>query len=779
MISPESISLFLAEHYGLVAHAEPLAGEVDSNFLLHGENGSRWVLKIAPRGADTNLLMAQLLALQHCAAKAFPFVPQPVAARNGALLVDFPDPQGPRPARMLTYLPGTPLAHHRPASAWLLRHIGAFLARLDQALADFDHPALHRSGFLWDIRRAALVIHERLAYLPPALQAIVETIAERFTRYVAPWLEALPHQIIHQDANDYNLLVHNGNFTGLVDFGDMLHGPRVAEVAVAAAYALLDETHPLDKAAEVVAGYHTWTPLTAEELALLDDLIRARLAMSAAIAAERRHTQPDNPYLQISARPVHRALHALAEISHTAAQERLLRDCVLPGPRVHPVPHLRYPALLQKRRTLLGRNLSLHYRRPIHMVRAFGQYMYDAEGRAYLDCVNNVPHVGHNHPRVVAALARQATLLNTNTRYLYEPIVELAERLSAKLPDRLRVWFFVNSGSEANDLALRLAWTYTGQKDVLVLEGAYHGNLSSLIAISPYKFDGPGGQGAPPWVHKLPMPCAYRGIYRNEPNPARAYGDHARQVIARVQEQGRGIAAFIAEAMMGTGGQVVFPPGTLQEIYQAVREAGGVCIADEVQIGFGRVGTHFWGFETQGVVPDIVTFGKPMGNGHPLAAVVTTPEIAEAFHTGMEYFNTFGGNPVSCAVGLAVLDVLDEEGLQEHARVVGDHLKSLLWEIAKLHPLIGDVRGSGLFLGVELVRDPDTLEPAAEEAHALVEFARTRGVLLGVDGPFHNVLKIKPPLPFTQADAERLAEVIHAGLTSIEAKSLCRPRHEP
>ena len=302
---------------------------------------------------------------------------------------------------------------------------------------------------------------------------------------------------------------------------------------------------------------------------------------------------------------------------------------------------------------------------------------------------------------------------------------------------------------------------------MLVLEGGYHGNLGALVDLSPYKHAGPGGMGAPEWVHPLPMPCAYRGVHREAADPGALYAEDAEGAILELEGAGRGLAGFLGEAIMGTGGQVVFPEGTLRQIYERVRGAGGVCIADEVQIGFGRVGTHYWGFETQGVIPDIVTVGKPFGNGHPLGAVVTTRAIASAFDNGMEYFNTFGGNPVSCAVGLAVMDVIDEEGLQAHALDVGALLKLSLEAMQAAHPLFGDVRGSGLFLGIELVRNRETLEPAAKEAAGIVERLKERGVLLSVDGLLHNVIKIKPPLPFSQADAKRLVRELEEALSAV------------
>lgn len=411
--------------------------------------------------------------------------------------------------------------------------------------------------------------------------------------------------------------------------------------------------------------------------------------------------------------------------------------------------------ILEMRRRTLSPALSVSYRRPLKIVRGFRQYLYDADGRPYLDSVNNVAHVGHTHPRVVEAIRKQAAVLNTNTRYLHDNIVEYARRLAEKLPPPLGVFFFVNSGSEANDLALRLASSHTGRKDVIVLEGAYHGNLSSTIDISPYKFDGPGGKGSPPHVHKVLTPDIYRGPFRAaDPEAGRKYAGHVEEALAVLRAQDRGPAAFIHESLLSCAGQIVLPAGFLQAAYKAVRAAGGVCIADEVQVGFGRVGTHFWGFETQGVSPDIVTMGKPIGNGHPLGAVVTTPEIAASFRTGMEYFNTYGGNPVSCAAGLAVLDVIEEEGLQRNALEVGARLKAGLDGLKFKHPQIGDVRGLGLFLGVEFVRNRVTLDPAGEEAAYIAERMRDKGILVSTDGLHHNVIKIKPPLVYTMTNAD-------------------------
>lgn len=424
--------------------------------------------------------------------------------------------------------------------------------------------------------------------------------------------------------------------------------------------------------------------------------------------------------------------------------------------------------ILHIRKNHLGKSLSTSYQDPLHIVRGSGQYLYSKEGQQYLDCVNNVCHVGHCHPHVVRAGQQQMEILNTNTRYLHDNLALYARRLTSLLPDALRVCFFVNSGSEANELALRLANIYTGQQDLLVMDAAYHGNTGGLVEISPYKYEGKGGFQPRPHVHKVMLPDGYRGPYKYDDKEAGIkYAESVAETIASLKKQGRGPSAFIAESLASCGGQVELSKGYLETVYAHVRAAGGVCIADEVQVGFGRVGSHFWGFETHNVQPDIVTMGKPIGNGHPMAAVVTTTKIANAFANGMEYFNTFGGNPVSCAIGIAVLDVIANEGLQQHAWHLGRHFKSRLNELKAKHKLIGDVRGRGLFLGIEFVRDHTTLEPADTEATAIVErMKKDHGVLLSTDGPLHNVIKIKPPMQFEQKNADfvvdKLDQVLQA-----------------
>jgi len=447
------------------------------------------------------------------------------------------------------------------------------------------------------------------------------------------------------------------------------------------------------------------------------------------------------------------------------ASERALWQSLSPDPNLiigipltrFPLPQIAAQTTLSERKRRIGSNVSLSYRRPLKIVRGWRQYLYDESGRAFLDAYNNVPVCGHSHPRVVEAVQRQIALLNTNTRYLHDNVLRYAERLTALLPPSLSVCYFVNSATEANELALRLVRTRTGRHDMIVLEHAYHGHSSSLIDISPYKFNGPGGTGRKPWVHVAPIADDYRGAYkRSDPTAGAKYAAQVERMI------GAGVrpAGFIAESLPSVGGQIVFPPGYLAGVYRAVRAVGGLCIADEVQTGFARIGHPFWGFETQDVVPDVVVLGKPIGNGFPLGAVVTTPDIARAFDNGMEFFSTFGGNPVACAAGLAVLDVLRDEKLGENCQRVGERLRARLARLKDVNPLVGDVRGLGLFLGVELVRDRLTLEPADDAASYIVNRLRDEAILAGTDGPHHNVVKIRPPLCFGESDADFLADTL-------------------
>jgi len=995
----------LAARFGVRGRARELTSERDQNFLIEGDG--QIVLKIANAGEDRAFLEAQQAVLRHLATRTS-VTPRVVPTESGADFTQIDTDNRQHVVWAVSHLPGRLLAHVGHRDEAFYEDFGRRVGEICAILADFDHSAAHRE-FYWDLASArSMVAAHRAAIEDKELAAVVDRFTSVFDEQVAPTLESLPRGVVHGDINDHNVLVEprgastldGWRVSGIVDFGDMVHSYRVADLAIAMAYCMLEAEDPLSIAAAIVRGFTEHVRLSDEELSVVFALATLRLCASVCIAADQTRREPGNEYLAVSQASIRRTLPRLTAIPLRLA-EIILRDAagrpavekrervidflrradpaqvleldvrdapimavdlsidspllsgdprendepsltkrlfarmadhgvrvgvggydeprlvyVAPafslGPRptdehrtihigldlfaeagtvvsapldgtVHafadnafpqdygPViilrhetdtgddfftlyghlsreslielrvgdrvragapiatlgapevnggwtPHLHMqimldllglgtdfpgvappsrrrawidlcpdpnllvrvpqsrlapadPSLaktLDARRARIGGNLSVAYKRPVKIVRGWMQYLYDDEGRCFIDAYNNVPHVGHCHPRVVEAGVEQMRILNTNTRYLNDKLAAYSEKLLSTLPPELEVCYFVNSASEANELALRLSRAFTGAKDMIVLDAAYHGNTTSLIDISPYKHAGSGGTGAPDWVHVAPLADDYRGPFkRNDPTAAARYAAMVGEIIEDLRSRNVRLAGFIAETCPSVGGQLVFPRGYLRDVYSLVRDAGGVCIADEVQTGLGRMGTSFWAFENQDVVPDIVVMGKPLGNGHPIGAVATTRAIADAFDNGMEFFSTFGGNTVSCAIGMAVLDVVREEQLQAHARLVGERMLVNLRALAERYPVIGDVRGSGLFLGVELVRDRETLAPATAEASFVVNRMRERGVLIGTDGPYHSVLKIRPPMPFGLDDAVILVEALDHSLREL------------
>ncbi|WES64866.1 aminotransferase [Microbacter sp. GSS18] len=419
--------------------------------------------------------------------------------------------------------------------------------------------------------------------------------------------------------------------------------------------------------------------------------------------------------------------------------------------------------LLERRDAVFAEVQEHYYTAPPVMVRGWREHLIDADGRVYLDTLNNVTAVGHAHPRLADAVARQWRLLNTNSRFHYPSVVEFSERLAELVPDPLDTVFLVNSGSEAVDLALRLARTWSGRPDVLAVAEAYHGWTYLTDAVSTSVADNPAAlQTRPAWVHTVPSPHPFRGVHADDPD---RYASEAAEKIARLGEAGRPVGAFVAETAFGNGGGMFLPDGYLAEVYDAVRAAGGLAVADEVQVGYGRLGEWFWGFEQQGVVPDIVAVAKSMGSGHPLGAVITTREIAARYRSGGYFFSSAGGSPVSSVVGLTVLDIMRDEDLVGNARRVGGRLRAKLLELGERHPILAAVHGAGLYLGPEFVRDRATWEPATDETAAICRRLRELGVIAQPTGDHQNILKIKPPLCFDDDSADALVAALDHILT--------------
>lgn len=632
----------------------------------------------------------------------------------------------------------------------LMVSFGTALGTMDKTLLAHYDAVFAAKETLWDLKYFKNNIHY-LEDIPDSKDRnLVRYFFLQFDEQIVPIQHGLRKSLIHNDANDWNVLTRNNTVSGFIDFGDMCHTWLINELAVGLTYMMMHQENPLETAEMMLTAYHKVLPLQEIELDALYYLIAARLCTSVCNSAHTKKRKPESEYITISEQPAWALLRVWLRINPIKAKDRFRKACGFPQTAKQ---HL--GKQLQRRANHLSPALSLSYTTPIQMSRSAFQFMYDVEGNTILDAYNNIMQVGHCHPKVVAAGQGTMARLNTNTRYIYEELLSYSEKLLAKFPPQLSKVFFVNSGSAASDLAIRMAKTHTQKAKVMVLENGYHGNTQYGIEISHYKYNHKGGTGKAASILETPMPKVYGSGFRQESRAAEHYAGIAQQQIYDAHQS---IAAFIAEPIVGCGGQVPLAQGYLQQLYPTVRAQGGICISDEVQVGFGRLGTHFWGFEMHGVIPDMVILGKPMGNGHPIGALVTTAEIAESFDNGMEFFSSFGGNPVSCAIGEAVLDVIEEDKLQAQALETGNYLKMALVRLQRHFQEIGDVRGSGLFLGVELITANG--QPNTHLAQLVKNQLRKRNILISTDGPYDSVLKIKPPLYFTMDNGKELVDNI-------------------
>jgi 4-aminobutyrate aminotransferase-like enzyme/Ser/Thr protein kinase RdoA (MazF antagonist) len=767
----DAVRRLAAEQYGLEGDLQPLISERDQNFRITTAKGERFVFKIANRDEDPGVVDLQAQGLLHVE-RTDPGmnVPRIRRNRNGEPYGWATGPDGSRHIlRTVTWVAGEELRRQTLTPA-LLRSVGGTVARLARALRGFHHPSA-RHPLLWDVTQLANLRPHAHYIADKEGRARVERALDSFTADILPGLARLRHQVIHNDANGDNMVVDPANpdaAAGIIDFGDMIHTVLAADPAVAASDLSKFDGDILTPICEIVAGYDAVNPLEEDEIDVLYDLMVARYALTLVIIAW-RNSQPDGPgYLVEYEKPSHRALEIFLTAGRDKVRRRLRDACRFPV--YCPKPGETgiaddTAALLQKRMRYLGRTLELSYENPVHVVKGQGPWLFAADGTRLLDAYNNVPQVGHAHPHVARAVARQAAALNTNTRYLYRIILDYAERLTATMPKGLEACLFVNSGSEANDAAFRMAKLVTGNTGAIVMEAAYHGISESIDALSPYDLK---KRPLQPHVRTLMAPDPYRGPWKaGEADLAAKYAADADRAIRELRQAGFGVAAFMIDSGFTSNGIPSVPAGYMELVCQKVRAAGGLIIADEVQCGFARMGTHMWGIETHGVVPDFITTGKPIGNGIALGVTVTRPEIRQEFGELTGFFSTFGGNPVACAAGMAVLDVIEREGLMARAQDTGEYKRSRMRELMNKHRWLGDVRGSGLLTGVELVRDRTTLEPAPDETKRVINHLRNNGVLVGREGPHGNVLKIRPPLAFGREHADILVEGLDRALAAL------------
>ncbi|MDG2405366.1 MAG: aminotransferase class III-fold pyridoxal phosphate-dependent enzyme [Paracoccaceae bacterium] len=994
-------------HWVIKATLQPLAGEYDLNFLAQSSATEGAILKVMRPDCPPELVALQVAALNHLAdGLAATIYPKVITTKQGAVSVYCEDADGNRRLLwLLQHLPGRSYAQSLPKTPDLVANLGRAIGTTDLALENFYHPALDRD-FKWNLMQALWIEPEISAISDPKRRQILSIIVADFAS-VVPHLKKLRQQAVHNDINDYNILVTDdfrapSRVSGLIDLGDMCLAPRICDLAIAAAYVVLDHPNPETALEALVAGYHAENPLKPVEIDLIWPLLQMRLAVSVVNSTLMALTNPSDPYVVVSqadawlfleknnlhARFLQARLRAACGLPVTAAaaavQEYLnamrgnfahviyyemddegkgleigdlsqapmgslsVEASVWPknpfempaaeagrvgeefstnfpiwlgyykeprliytsptfqkGPwrasdrrtvhlgidifapqgtavsaplagRVHAVenrtaaldyggivilshetpsgdyfytlyghldpevcdrlaigqsiqdgsafcrlgdktqnggwaPHLHFqlaltidgigedwpgvadpdelwfwtqicpnPAallnlpdektayvptdkaqVLLDRRAHFGDNLVLSYADPVMFLRGWKHHLFDEWGRSYLDAYNNVPHVGHSHPRIQAVAADQLKRMNSNTRYLHPARTAFAQKILSKLPVSLEVCYFVNSGSEANELALRLVRAHTSGKGMVTPDHGYFGNTNGAVEISAYKFNAPGGIGQSDWVELVDVADDYRGKFqRDDPDRTQKFADQVDQAVDRLAAKNITLAGWIAETFPSVGGQIIPPHGYLDIVYAKIRAAGGLCIADEVQTGLGRLGEYYFGFEYQDVVPDMVVLGKPIGNGHPIGIVITTRAIADSFAKGPEFFSTFGGSVLSCRIGKEVLDIIEDEGLQENARAMGGRLLSGLRRLQNKHLCIGDVRGMGLFIGVELVTDQQSKTQATDLSRYVKNRMRAHRILLGSEGPQDNILKIRPPLTIAADDIDMILTVL-------------------
>ncbi|NNK09699.1 MAG: aminotransferase class III-fold pyridoxal phosphate-dependent enzyme [Flavobacteriaceae bacterium] len=740
------INNILQSHYKLHLNTvTSLEGYVSTNYKIEAEEGV-FVLKVYQ---NSSRILKEIHAEERVLRKlselkAFDF-PKGIRSSTGEYCVV----EGENIFRLLTFVEGSFLGEvsHTPA---LLTSLGRFLGKIDLLLQPLEEEIFAAREISWDLRHLDLSIPLLKNISNTRKRSLVSYFIQQFHEHISPRAYKLRKSLIHNDGNDWNVLTDGKKVTGIIDFGDMCQTWLVSEVAIGMTYAMMHKELPLENGLKVLEGYHKELPLTELECDSLYYLIAARLCISVCHSAHASEHKPESDYITISEKGAWKLLQQWLRINPLHARKQFRQVCGFPISKTVPASEI-----LSQRKEHFAANLSLSYTNPIHMYGAAFQYMYDADGNTFLDAYNNIMLVGHCHPQVVQAGQKAMARLNTNTRYLYDVLRAYSSALLKKLPPSLNKIFFVNSGSEANDLAIRMARNHTSKKNVMVIEHGYHGHTQTGIEISPYKYQADGGIGKPEDTIETPLPKVYSISPENSGN---SEIDYTQKALEQIKENSGTIAAFIAEPIVGCGGQVPLAPGYLNEVYTAIRAQGGLCISDEVQVGFGRLGKVYWGFELYDVIPDIVVIGKPMGNGHPMGAVITTEAVVSTFEKGPEFFSSFGGNPVSCAIGLSVLNVVEEENLQQHAEQTGDYLMLQLQLLQKKHKTIGDVRGHGLFLGMEMITEDG--KPNTKLAVDLKNKLRENMILVGTDGPYDSVIKIKPPMSFDQMNADELASQI-------------------
>jgi 4-aminobutyrate aminotransferase-like enzyme/Ser/Thr protein kinase RdoA (MazF antagonist) len=748
--------------------ATDLGSERDQTFMLHDADGARvGVMKVSNPAESPDTLDMEMLGAHHTA-RVDPGLTIAVPRRvpgTGAAMIDRSgagEPARHRAARtvgehshwvrLYDVLPGRARADALTLDDDALIEWGAVTARLGRALRGFIHPRAIRT-MPWDVQHAASCRPMLHTIRDATSRRVVEQVLDHYDDHVAPVWRSLRAQVVHGDLTTDNTLIDDdGRITGIIDFGDMSHTALLVDIAsVLDSLAAGRQGEDMYRVARLVLdGYQRITPLDTDELALVGDLWATRLAVGLAIGSWRSAEGLEEA--EFAERSFDTSLATLDHMLSTGWHDLAAQ---LSGQRS---TRSDAASLIERRHHVFGPAIeSLSYSEPISMTSALGTWMTDADGRRFLDAYNNVACVGHAHPRVASAIARQSRVLNTNMRYLHGSAVELAERLVATCPPALDTVFFVNSGSEANDLAWRLATQATGNSGGVCTAFAYHGISAAIAPLSPEAL--PLGDPSTSHVERWRPTDTYRKRFTDTTEFAAA--------LSRLGERGIAPAATILDGVLQSDGVFDLDPAYVQALVQMTHDAGGLWIADEVQGGHGRTGDAMWSFERFGIEPDFVTLGKPMGNGHPVAAVITRRELAQRFAEHTVFFSTFGGNQVSVAAAHAVLDVLRDERVLPRVQATGEALRAAVRDATVDDERVGDVRGMGLANAIEIVTDRASATPDADVASAVKDGLRQRGVLVGTTGPDRNIVKVRPPLAFTEHEVPVFVDALRATLVAL------------
>ena len=773
--SVDQIKLIVADLYGIAGDFRQQNAERDLSYRVRTDGGNAYVLKVSNVADAEGIIDFQIKALDHIA-KFDPELPVPavIHSRNGKGFEWVVDDSGNRHMiRLLTFMEGDVLEQVKDdCLSRTYYNLGATIAQMDLALRNFFHTDANSNLHLWDLSRCLSLKDKTHFITDTQTRHLCDKILGDVESDVLPRLSRTRHQVIHQDAHAGNVLVATDDHTriaGIIDFGDMLYGSIVSELVPLADSYHEDESDPLQLLCDVSAGFDSVLPLEEDEIDLVYDMALLRIVMNNVIISAREAILKEGESVHLENTGLYpRILKIMVDIGPREANRRLREACRFPVYNARKqsteVSIGDQNALLEKREKNLGK-LFHFYHQPLNFTRGQGAWLYTADGTGYLDTYNNVPQIGHSHPHVVKAIARQAGALNTNTRYMCDVVADYAARLTESLPEHLNACVFVNSGSEANDFAMQFAKFASGNTGALVIQDAYHGCTETSGHLSPEIYS------SADYVECLLVPDMYRGPFCDELNAAELYANDADRAIAALAGRGHKPAAFVVDTALCSNGVPTAPNTYFDLVAQKVQRAGGLVIADEVQSGLGRMG-QFWGFKAVGLEHvDMITMGKPVGNGHPLGVIILNKALLDRFHEEVELFSTFGGNTVSCAAGMAVLDVIERDDLVNKGNRIGDYFRVGLRKLAERQPLIGDVRGRGMLIGLEFVTNRETKNPATRQTAELLEIMKINHVLIGSEGPFKNILKMRPSLAWNEAEVDIFIRALDNSLSALSSQA--------